>query len=109
MATYPTLPTAYGSDFKPINDIEIDRAADGTAYVRSFFSASRGSASVKHPRLTAADKATLDAFYATNRLLEFDYVSPADGVSRSCVFKGAPAYTVRPGARYDASVEIEQV
>lgn len=109
MATYPVLPTSYGSDPKPINSLAIDRAEDGTGRARSFYSTNKVTIPVKHPRLSTADKATLDAFYAANRLLPFDYVSLADGATRSCVFAAPPAYTRLPGAFHDAAVEMEQV
>jgi hypothetical protein len=109
MDTYPDLPTDYGSDPKPIakTGIVIDRAADGTARSRSFGD-DKVQIPVKHPRLDATQKAMLDAFYAANRLLRFTYVSKTDGVSRTCMFAGMPAYTLEKGQRWNAAVLLEQ-
>jgi hypothetical protein len=109
MATYPDLPTARGSDPEPVNQIDIDRAEDGTARGRSFYSADRVRITVVHPLLTAAQKTTLAAFYSSNRLVAFTYLSPSDSVSRSMLFAKPPAYVNRPGGRFDATVEMEQV
>jgi hypothetical protein len=108
MATYPVLPTSYGSDPEPINSIEIDRAVDGTARARSFQSTDKVRIPVKHPRLTADQKATLEAFYAANRVIPFDYAA-IDGVTRSCMFKRPPRWKRAAANRHDADVELEQV
>ena len=104
---YPTLPTAYGSDPKPINGLSIDRAEDGTGRVRSFQSVDRADIPLTH-RITAAQKSTLDAYYSANRLLTFDYVSPPDGLLRTCVFSGAPSYRLYYDGRYEAKVTLAQ-
>lgn len=106
--TYPDLPTAYGSDPDPLAMTKIDRADDGSARGRAL-----GSDKVRfklvHPRLSAADKATLDAYYAANRLLEFDYVSKTDGNTYTCIFVKAPRPEVHPGSRWTMTVELEEV
>lgn len=109
MATYPDLPTARGSDPKPITKLEIDRAEDGTARARSYHAGDKVQIEVEHPYLTGVEKSALDAFYAANRLLAFDYESPSDGVTRSMLFASAPIYRNEPGNRYTATVEMEQV
>lgn len=109
MAAYPVFPTSYGSDPKPINSLVIDRTEDGVGRARSFYSVDKVTIQVKHPRLSASDKSTLDAFYVANRLLPFDYTSLADGVTRSCMFVNPPAYTRLHGDFYDATVEMAQV
>lgn len=108
MATYPDLPTKRGSDPEPLTKTNIDRAEDGTARGRNYGD-DKVKISVEHPYLTAAEKATLDAFYTANRLVPFDYLSPSDGVSRSMLFARAPQYLAGPGNRYTARVEMEQV
>lgn len=109
MATYPTLPTGYGADPAPINAIDIDRAEDGTARARSFYATDKFKISIDHPDLTAAQKAVLDAFYSTNRLLAFDYVSVNSGLTYSCLFTRAPAYTYIVAGHWSARVDVEQV
>lgn len=108
MATYPTLPTRYGCDFTPATSLVIDRAEDGTGRARSY-GADKGKAKVVHPYLDAADRAVLDAFYAANRLLPYDYTSPADNVMRSCMFAGPIDWKREPGSRWTATVGMEQV
>lgn len=108
MATYPTLPTSYGSDPAPANSLVIDRAEDGTGRARSF-GADKAKYKVVHPWLSAADKSALDAFYAANRLLAFNYTSPADDTLRSCLFAGPVAWKREPGSRWTATVGMEQV
>lgn len=105
---YPDLPTAYGSDPKPIGMIKVDRAEDGSARARAT-GGDKMAIPLVHPRLSSADKATLDAYYSANRLLEFDYVSKADGNTYTCVFAKAPRYEVHPGSRWTATVELEEV
>ena len=109
MATYPTLPTRAGGDPQPINGIEIDRAEDGTARGRSFHSTDKVRFSLEHPYLTATQKATLAAFYTTNRLLAFDYVSTSSGATHSCLFSRPPAYAYQAGDYWTAKVEMETV
>lgn len=107
MATYPALPTEYRSDPQPITRLAIDRAEDGTARGRAYHAADKVKIKVIHPLLTAADKATLDAFYATNRLIQFDYEA-IDGVTRSMLFAAPIQYERHPGSRWTASVDMEQ-
>lgn len=109
MATYPDLPTKYSPAPKPIKSLAIDRAEDGTARVRSMMTADKLEFGIKHPYITAAEWATLNAFYLANRNLVFDYVSKHDSVTYSCVFAAAPRTQLQPGNRYDVDVEMEQV
>jgi hypothetical protein len=109
MATYPDLPTARGSDPEPINTLDIDRAEDGTGRGRSYYAADKVKITVEHPLITAAQKTTLAAFYTSNRLVTFTYLSPSDSVSRTMLFAAPPAYVNRPGGRFDATVEMEEV
>lgn len=108
MAAYPTLPTEYGSDPVPATSLVIDRAEDGTGYARSF-GVDKVKFKLTHRRITAADKAVLDAFYAANWLLAFDYTSPSDNVLRSCLFAGQIAWKYEPGDRWTATVMVEQI
>lgn len=109
MATYPTLPTRAGGDPQPIGGIEIDRAEDGTARGRSFYSSDKAKFSLEHPWLTAAQKTTLDNFYSANRLLAFDYASGMSGATHSCLFSRPPAYIYQRGGYWTAKVEMEVV
>lgn len=108
MAAYPDLPTDYGSDPEPLDQAKIDRAEDGTARARSL-GADKVKFKLKHPRLSASDKSTLDAFYAANRLLEVAYTCKTDSAAYTCIFAAAPRYERHPGSFWTATVELEQV
>lgn len=108
MADYPTLQTSPGSDPRPITKPVIDRAEDGTGRVRHI-ATGKVSIPVKHHDLTAAQKSTLDNFYAANKLLTFAYLSPSDNVSRTCAFDAQPSYERLPGSYWNATVQLEEV
>lgn len=109
MATYPTLPTRAGGDPQPIDSIEIDRAEDGTARGRSFYVCDKARFSLEHPWLTSSQKTTLAAFYSSNRLIAFDYVSGMSGATHSCLFSKPPAYSCQRGGYWTVKVEMEEV
>lgn len=109
MATYPTLPTRSGGDPQPINGIEIDRAEDGTARGRSFYGSDKVRFALEHPWLTAAQKATLAAFYTANRLIPFNYASGSSGATHNCLFAKPPAYIYHAGGYWTAKVAMEEV
>lgn len=80
--TYP----AFGVDAKkssqqPVEDLVVDQWPNGASRGRSYFTPGRYKWTLVHDVLADADRATLKAFYDTNRLLLFDYVSPWDGVT----------------------------
>lgn len=108
MAAYPDLPTDYGSDPVPLAQAKIDRAEDGTGRARSL-GADKVRFKLSHPRLSSADKSTLDAFYSANRLLDVAYTCKTDAAIYTCVFAGAPKYERHPGSFWTATVELEQV
>lgn len=107
-ATYPDLPTAYGSDPQPLTKNPIDRAEDNTGRGR-ILGADKVGFEIVHPRLSVADKATLDAFYNANRQLEFYYVCKTDGLTYTCIFSGRPEEERRPGSFWKTTVKMEQV
>ncbi|CAH1387015.1 hypothetical protein [Candidatus Nitrotoga sp. M5] len=109
MATYPTLPTRPGGDPKPINGIEIDRAEDGTARGRSYHSSEKSRFVLDHPWLTFAQKDALATFYATNKLIPFDYYSITSAATHSCLFSAPPAYEYHASGYWTAKVEMEEV
>lgn len=106
--TYPTLDTDYGSDPDNATQLSIDRAEDGTARARSY-GGDKVRFKLVHGGMDATDKSTLDTFYSTNRLLPITYVSPADGVSRTCIFAARPEYKREPGSYWTATVLLEEV
>lgn len=108
MNTYPALLTDHGSDPQPLGKNQIDRAEDNTARARNFGVADKVQIKIQHSSITSADKSALDSFYAANKLLKFTYVSPADGVSRTCLFASAPSYKREPGNYWTAIVMLEE-
>lgn len=108
MATYPTLPTAYDSEIKPMAKVVIERAEDGTGRGRAFFASEKAQITIKHTFLTATQKATLDGFYIANRLLQVTYTDWF-GTTHTAIFTGAPVYKMRVGNYCDAAVTLEDV
>lgn len=82
MAAYPTKGIdVAGSMQDPVDDLVIDEWPDGSARGRSYVTPGRFKWTLVHI-LTDADKATLDAFYAANRLAQdISFASPFDGVN----------------------------
>jgi len=107
MAAYPTLPTA-PSPQKLEDGREIDRASNGSARGRVFFSSTKRTISVKHPMLTDADVAIHDGHYSTHRNVSFSYTDPLSGVSRTVIY--GPALPVQTPVTYNRrDVEFELV
>lgn len=77
---YPTLAIEPKESRRTLRDgREEDVLGDGTARVRKLY-ADRFDFEVKHPMLTSADMATLDAFYATyGTAPAIDLTWPEDG------------------------------
>ena len=104
---YPVLSTNYGSDPVPITKVNVDRAEDGTGRARSY-TADKVRFTLVHEHLSSGDKTTLDAYYSTNRLLSFDYVSIADSVTRTCIFAAPIKHKREFGDFWTATVELEE-
>ncbi len=111
MAVFPTFTykASLESDETLRDDLAVDRASNGAVRVRAFYSAPRRSFVLRLGVLTAAEKATLETFYNTNRTATFSFVWDADGVSYTCVFAQAPKFKRLVGARWSAEVNLEQV
>lgn len=111
MNTYPSLPQALDSEMYLIDDQTLDRAANGTGRVRAFFTAEKHGFRLSHKMITAAEKASLLAFYHANRVTPFYFVWADDGVTYTVVFKSAMP-SIKPagnGAVYNATVVLEEV
>lgn len=109
MAAYPTFGQSRDSAETSLDDLQIDRASNGVPRGRAMYTAIKKTFSVVHPRLSASDKTTLDAFYATNRLLQFTFVWAADGATYTCIFASPPpTYKSLPGGRWAATVQMVQ-
>lgn len=91
MAAYPTAGIdIQGSSQDPIDDLQLDTWPDGSSRGRSYFTLGRFAWTLVHI-ITDAEKATLDAFYAANRLAnDISIVSPFDGVTYTSVIFAGP-------------------
>ena len=108
MPTYPTL--SIHQDSKRITRDGRDEALaeNGDTYVRRFYSADKYDFEIRHPKLSAADVATLEAFYTANAAGTFDLVWPEDGVTYTGLRFGKGGLRtqwVSPGRR-DAFVRL---
>lgn len=110
MATYPTFTHAPSQESAEalIDDLMVDRASNGTPRVRALFTTPKKAFSVVHQGASAAEKATLEAFYTTNRLLSITFVWAGDGVTYTCKFAAPPRYQVAPGLRWNITTELLQ-
>lgn len=106
MPTYPTLRTEYGSSKSTNVDRVVDRATNGSARARIFFTSTKASFSLKHNAITSAEKVTFETFHLTNLSAVFSYTFPGDGLTYTCLFASEPTYTPVPGNRWDISVEL---
>lgn len=106
MAAYPSFFTLADSVLVADNGIQPERATNGALKLRRLWAADKASAEIGH-LLTAAEKATLDAFYATNKDLDITYTWPAaaGGGSHTMRFAAPPRYTPR-GQRFEARVRL---
>lgn len=109
MPSYPSFAQLRASEEQTLDDIVIDRAVNGTPKSRAFYTARKKIFRIRHKCLLAADKATLNTFYETNRLLNFDFTWNADSVLYSCRFAGPIKYTLAAGGRWEADVNMVQV
>lgn len=106
MATYPAFFHLANSLAVPDSGIEPERATNGTLVMRRLWAADKTSFDIGHV-LSAAQKATLDAFYAANKDLDVTYVWPKGGTF-TVRFTGPPRYTPR-GVHFEARVRLQEV
>lgn len=105
---YPSFAQLVGSGAEILSDRVVTRDAGGTARASSFYDAVKRKFQVRH-KLSTADAATLEAYYAANQTASFDFTWALNGTTYTCIF-GASGVRISPGAVYhDAVVELEQV
>jgi hypothetical protein len=107
MATYPSFAQKIGSKAEPKGGIRIDTASNGDVRGQILHSADRKIFSVNH-NLDSTDKATLDAFYSTNKALAFSFTWAGDAQDYNCIFMDAPQYVPCGAGRYKVSVMMAQ-
>lgn len=105
MATYPSFGQLVGSTAEWVDDLQIDRAVNGSAKVRAFYTAKKRRFVLKHV-LSKADVGTLQTFYDTNRLAANTLTWSADGVSYTVLFDGAPRVTPHGSVYSDVEVRL---
>lgn len=104
-ATYPTLNGQLAESTETwLDDLKIDRAVDGTAKARAFFTGKKRAFMIKH-ELSYTDRDTLEAFYDANRTTPFYFTWDGDAVQRVCLFDGAPRLVFK-NAKFYADVAI---
>lgn len=110
MATYPTLSRAISntSTVTVLDDLQVDRASNGTPKVRALYTTPKLAFTVIHPMASAAEKATLQAFYTDNRLLTLAFTWPETGAAYTCLFAAPPRYQPAPGRLWNITVELIQ-
>lgn len=115
MATYPSFEQLASSTEKFIDDVQIDRAANGAVKARAFYSQRMRAWQLKH-LLTSAQltgTGSLLEFYDANRLTTNTFTWERDNTSYTFQFDGPPQYDiVRPGGSagrlYMVTVEMVQ-
>lgn len=109
MNTYPTLPTEWYDD-KVHFAIAIDEASNGQVRTRVQSDRRRREFPLKHPRLSAAEKDTLLAFFDANAHLPFFFTrTRAAAETYTCAFVSAPVDKYVKGGRYDVSVTLREL
>jgi hypothetical protein len=108
MAAYPAFFTLADSVLLPESGIQPERATNGALRLRRLWAADKATAEIGHI-LTAAQKATLDAFYAANKDLDVTYTWPAaaGGGTYTMRFVAPPRYTPR-GSYFEARVRLAE-
>jgi hypothetical protein len=104
---YPSLAALITSRFMLNSGHEPVRAPNGSLGVRRLWSADKGAFAVDY-QITAAQKATLDAYYAANKDLNVAFTRPDTGAAHTVRFAGPPQYVWTPGG-FRARVQLEEV
>lgn len=106
--SYPSFAQLEGSTLRHLADRVVTRDMGGTARASSYYDSVKRSFSIKH-KLSTADLATLEAFYAANLTASFTFTWALNGSSYTCIF-GAGGMRVSPGAvHHDVTVDLEEV
>lgn len=109
MAAYPTLPTEYGLTQNTDSGRQINRASNGAARGRVFFTAAKSTFKIKHKALTTAQLASFTGHYAAHLDDSFSYTNPHDSASYTVIYASEPTYTPEKGTRTTVDVELTEV
>lgn len=110
MASYPSFPQLLGSVETPRDDLTVDRAVNGTAKARAFYTARKRQFQVRH-LLTKAERDTLLAFYDANRLVSclFTWTGDTTPTVYTCLFERPPELRHASPSIIEAIVRLVQV
>lgn len=106
MATYPTYPQHVSSTARLRDDIEIDRARNGSVRALASYTAPKWEFEVIHAALTHAERTTLIAFYAANRLLPVDYASDHTRATHVCQMVEPPEFIALGAGLFRARTKL---
>jgi hypothetical protein len=102
------FPQLLGSSHEKVDDLRLDRAADGTAYGRAFYSSVRDRFTLRHV-LTIAQRDALLSFYAAHRTVAIDLTFQADWTTYTgLLFEGPPKFDYLALNRIQATVTMSQ-
>jgi ABC-type branched-subunit amino acid transport system substrate-binding protein len=107
VANYPAFFTLADSTAAAADGLEPERATNGALKLRRLWSADKVAFEIGHV-LSAAQKATLDAFYAANKDLDVTYTWPRPATAYTVRFVAPPRYTPR-GEHFEARVRLLEV
>ena len=108
---FPALSFSLGSEEAVKDGVIVDRAMNGTAKGRNLFTTKKRSFSLRFTATTAANKATLEAYYDANRATVVA-IPWTDAVTRNCIMTGikfAPGPNLPSGRRWDVIITVEEV
>lgn len=110
MATYtnPACGQSTNSTWELMDDLQIDRASDGTPRSRALFTAPKAVGSIEHESVTLAEKTVIANFYIANRLVKFTFVWAGDGASYTCIFSGPPKFKRLAGSYWQVTLNVVQ-
>jgi hypothetical protein len=108
MATFdPTIQIGWATEFQPDAGKREQLAEDGTITILNMYGQTVYTGKIALPTATATEKATVEAFYATNANLVWTFVHPGDGHTYSLYFLNEPKFTALESADGRFAGEIE--
>ena len=106
MADYPDLPLSRNSRRTIVNGTQIDRADDGTPWIRNFYTTAHYVFNLIHEPATTAQCSTLQSFYEAQKLNQVVLVYKEDGVTYDCYFISPPQIGKTPDGAWSATVNL---
>lgn len=106
MAAYPSFAQLMGSSEEILDDVQVDRAVNGSVKSRAFYSAKKRRFTLKHV-LDNTDVNTLLSFYDSYRLSSNTFTWARDSTSYTVLFEAPPS--VKALARGYNEVEVRLV